>query len=63
MLIFMNFREDGLTPFMRFFKDGVVEEKVVRYVHCYNTLCYVVLESLFICLVRCQPVVVLYHCW
>ena len=35
MPIFMNFRADGLTPFMRFFKDGVVEEKVVRYIHMY----------------------------
>lgn len=29
MLIFMNFRDDGITPYMLFFKDGLVEEKVV----------------------------------
>ena len=25
----MNFREDGITPYMLFFKDGLVEEKCV----------------------------------
>lgn len=29
MVVFMNFREDGLTPYMLFFKDGLLEEKVV----------------------------------
>ena len=29
MVAVMNFREDGVTPYMLFFKDGVVEEKVV----------------------------------
>ena len=29
MVALMNFREDGVTPYMVFFKDGVVEEKVV----------------------------------
>ena len=29
MIALMNYREDGVTPFMLFFKDGVVEEKVV----------------------------------
>ena len=29
MVALMNFREDGVTPYMLFFKDGVVEEKVV----------------------------------
>ena len=29
MICLMNFREDGLTPFMLFWKDGLIEEKVV----------------------------------
>lgn len=29
MLIFMNYREDEITPYMLFFKDGLIEEKVV----------------------------------
>jgi hypothetical protein len=29
MVALMNYREDGITPYMLFFKDGVVEEKVV----------------------------------
>ena len=28
MVVFMNYREDGLTPYFMFFKDGVREEKV-----------------------------------
>ncbi|XP_003382650.1 PREDICTED: translationally-controlled tumor protein homolog [Amphimedon queenslandica] len=28
MVALLNFREDGLTPYMLFFKDGVIEEKV-----------------------------------
>ena len=29
MVALMNFREDGVTPYMLFWKDGLVEEKVV----------------------------------
>ena len=29
MVALLNFREDGLTPYMLFFRDGLVEEKVV----------------------------------
>ena len=29
MVALLNFREDGLTPYMLFFKDGIIEEKVV----------------------------------
>ena len=29
MVILLNYLEDGATPFMLFFKDGLVEEKVV----------------------------------
>ena len=29
MVALMNYREDGITPYMLFFKDGIVEEKVV----------------------------------
>ena len=29
MIALMNFREDGITPYMLFFKDGLVEEKCV----------------------------------
>ena len=31
MIALMNFREDSVTPYMLFFKDGVIEEKVVRF--------------------------------
>ena len=30
MVVLMNYREDGVTPYMLFFKDGLIEEKVVR---------------------------------
>ena len=30
MVALLNFREDGITPFMLFFKDGLIEEKAVR---------------------------------
>ena len=30
MCALMDFREDGVTPYMLFFKDGLDEEKVVR---------------------------------
>ena len=29
MICLLNFREDGITPYMLFWKDGLVEEKVV----------------------------------
>ena len=29
MHVLMNFREDGVTPYMLFWKDGLIEEKVV----------------------------------
>ena len=29
MVALMNYREDGITPYMLFWKDGLVEEKVV----------------------------------
>ena len=29
MTVLMNFREDGVTPYLLFWKDGLVEEKVV----------------------------------
>lgn len=29
MVALMNFREDGLTPYLLFFIDGVLEEKCV----------------------------------
>ena len=29
MIALMNFREDGVTPYMLFWKDGLLEEKVV----------------------------------
>ena len=29
MIALVNFREDGVTPYMLFFRDGLVEEKVV----------------------------------
>ena len=38
MVALMNFREDGVTPYMLFFKDGLVEEKVVSTcIMCYDT--------------------------
>ena len=36
MVALMNYREDGITPYMLFFKDGVVEEKVVS--ACFTTI-------------------------
>ena len=33
MVVLMGFREDGLTPYMLFFKDGLEEEKLVSYTH------------------------------
>ncbi len=30
----MNFKEDGCTPYMLFFKDGLIEEKVVCAILC-----------------------------
>ena len=29
MVALLNYREDGVTPYMLFFRDGLVEEKVV----------------------------------
>ena len=29
MICLMNFRDDGITPYMLFWKDGLIEEKVV----------------------------------
>ncbi len=29
MCVLMDFRDDGTTPYMLFFKDGIIEEKVV----------------------------------
>ena len=29
MVALMNYREDGVTPFFIFFKDGLIEEKFV----------------------------------
>ena len=29
MVALLNFHEDGLTPYMLFFQDGLIEEKVV----------------------------------
>ncbi len=29
MCVLMDFRDDGVTPYMLFFKDGLDEEKVV----------------------------------
>ena len=29
MHVLMNFRDDGITPYMLFWKDGLIEEKVV----------------------------------
>lgn len=29
MVALLNYREDGITPYMLFWKDGLVEEKVV----------------------------------
>lgn len=29
MIALRNFREDGITPYMLFWKDGLIEEKVV----------------------------------
>ena len=29
MIALLNFREDGVTPYMLFWKDGLIEEKVV----------------------------------
>ena len=29
MVVLMDFREDGVTPYMLFWKDGLQEEKVV----------------------------------
>lgn len=29
MVALLNFREDGLTPYMVFFKDGLIAEKCV----------------------------------
>ncbi|CAG8448941.1 10012_t:CDS:2 [Ambispora leptoticha] len=31
MVILVNYREDGITPYFTFFKDGLLEEKVVRH--------------------------------
>lgn len=31
MVALLNYREDGITPYMLFWKDGLVEEKVVRF--------------------------------
>jgi hypothetical protein len=31
MVVLMGFREDGLTPYMLFFKDGLEEEKLWIY--------------------------------
>ena len=33
MVVLMGFREDGLTPYMLFFKDGLEEEKLVSCAH------------------------------
>ena len=30
MIVLMDYREDGVTPYMWFFVDGLVEEKMVR---------------------------------
>ena len=30
MVVLLNYREDGVTPFFVFFKDGLVAEKCVR---------------------------------
>jgi hypothetical protein len=30
MVALLNYREDGITPYFTFFKDGLVEEKLVR---------------------------------
>ena len=29
MVVLMNYREDGITPFFIFFKDGLIETKLV----------------------------------
>ena len=34
MIALLNYREDGVTPFMLFFKDGLIEEKVVSGESC-----------------------------
>lgn len=31
MVVLMNYREDGLTPYFIFIKDGLVEEKCVSF--------------------------------
>ena len=31
MVALLNYREDGITPYMLFWKDGLVEEKVVGF--------------------------------
>ena len=36
MVVLMDFREDGVTPYMLFWKDGLQEEKVV------STVCEIV---------------------
>lgn len=37
MIALLNYREDGITPYMLFFRDGLIEEKQVSvfwiYVH------------------------------
>jgi hypothetical protein len=27
MIVLMNYREDGMTPYFVYFKDGLIEEK------------------------------------
>ena len=42
MVALLNYREDGITPYFTFFKDGVKVEKLVRGLHPTNvrlTLC------------------------
>lgn len=39
MIALMNFREDGITPYMLFFKDGIIEEKVVSLTIFLSVVC------------------------
>jgi hypothetical protein len=32
MVALLNYREDGITPYFTFFKDGLAEEKLVSYI-------------------------------
>ena len=34
MLVILGYREDRVTPYMLFFKDGLIEEKAVRFFVC-----------------------------